>query len=328
MNVKPRKYLVVGGLGFLGSHVTQALTRTERQIAVLDRHEATENGVVGANVVIYQGDFAVPLATTPRGALSEVETVLHFAWTSLPGDAGENIAADAAANVAGSLALFGAACDEGVKTILFAGSGGTVYGPQAVTPTPEDAPTHPLCAYGVTKLAVEHYLRLYTLGRSFFAPADDRRAIPPERGIVLRYGNPFGRSRPHLHGRQGVIDVALGKLLRDEPLEIWGDGSVVRDYFHIDDLTRITLGVLDRVPKGFHIFNVGSGNGVSLRDAVALIEKVTGRQLRKTFRSARPMDVPVSILDSSKLLRQLDLKSEISLADGIARAWEQVCKEN
>lgn len=329
--------LVVGGLGFLGSRLVRVLCAEGRPTVVLDRPEASDAVVAGTGAVIHRGDFGAPFAATPAGAFRDVGAVLHYAWTNLPADAGENITADAVSNIVGSLALFDAARvgenGRGAHTILFAGSGGTVYGRDARLPASEEAPPKPFCAYGVTKLAVEHYLRLHTLGRGFVAPLLKGREttgdMPPPlaRGIVLRYGNPYGRTKVHSRGKQGVIDVALSRLLREEPLEIWGDGSVVRDYFHIDDLTRISLGVLERAPAGFSVYNVGSGRGVSLKEVLQEIERVTGRTLRKVFRPARPIDVPKIVLDVSKLERETGLRPKISLSDGIAMTWEQLRRE-
>jgi UDP-glucose 4-epimerase len=138
----------------------------------------------------------------------------------------------------------------GVKRIVFSSSGGTVYGPPMTTPIPEDHPTNPSCSYGIVKLAIEKYLALYNnlCGLDY---------------IVLRIANPYGE-RQRLVGGQGAVAAFLGRALRGEAIEIWGDGSVIRDYIYIGDVCDALIAAATcHSVQG--VLSIGSGIGMMLK---------------------------------------------------------------
>jgi UDP-glucose 4-epimerase len=246
--------------------------------------------------------------------LSPGATVVHLAWTTLPAASNRDPRADAADNIGGSLVLLEACRDAGVRRVVFASSGGTVYGPAARLPLAEEHPTQPLCAYGISKLAVEKYVALFhhLHGLEYF---------------VLRPGNAYGPGQDPARG-QSAPTVFTHRILAGEPVVIWGDGSTVRDYLHVDDLVEAIARVLasPTPATGPRVFNVGTGRGTSLRELVELCGKVLGKTPRVEFAPARSLDVPANVLDARRLGQVTGWSARVSLPEGIeslARAWER-----
>jgi UDP-glucose 4-epimerase len=218
--------------------------------------------------------------------------------------------ADIQENIVCSTRLFEEAAKGGVKTIFFASSGGTVYGPYDRPISERDLP-HPICAYGVSKLTTEHYLRLCC--REFDV-----------QGLALRFGNPYGRLQNDPNRMQGAIEVFLNRLIANEPIHIWGDGHIVRDYFHVQDLVAAVEGLANHKVQGFDVFNVGSGTGHSLLQILSLMAKITGLNPKISFMSPRAIDVPISILDISKLQNVTGWRPRVGLEEGIRKEWQRL----
>jgi UDP-glucose 4-epimerase len=182
-----------------------------------------------------------------------------------------------------------------------------VYGLPKSLPVSEDHPTDPICSYGIHKLTIEKYLalgeRLYGL-----------------QYCIVRPANLYG-PRQRLDIAQGAVAVFLDRALRGEPIEIWGDGSVVRDYLYIDDAVEAILSAarFDGEPR---IFNIGSGKGASLNELVAEIEKLLGRPVKVERRAARLVDVPVNVLECSAAAHHLGWRARTPLAEGLRRTCD------
>jgi UDP-glucose 4-epimerase len=179
----------------------------------------------------------------------------------------------------------------GIRKIVFVSSGGTVYGLPQTVPIPESAATEPVCAYGVSKLAVEKYLHLY-------------RRLHNLDYAVLRVANPFGAyQRPDR--RQGVIAAMIHRILQNEPVEIWGDGRVVRDFIYIEDVVRALIEVVG-YGGSYRVFNIGSGVGRSILEVIANVGTVLRRpRVVPVHKPGRATDVPVNILDISLIKKEL-----------------------
>lgn len=298
--------LVLGGAGFVGRHLCATLVATGHQVTGFDR--APSDGVWptvdGVNWQV--GDFANKDDITV--ALHEIDIVLHLISTSIPKTSNEDPARDLQNNVGSTLGLLDAIVGQPRQPqIIFISSGGTVYGVPRSIPIPESHPTDPHCAYGIGKLAIEKYLALY-------------RRLHGLDYRILRLANPYGEHQL-VHSAQGVIPVFLNKALHNEPLEIWGDGSVIRDYLYIGDVVNaITAAINYDGPD--RIFNVGSGSGHSLNDLIGLIRELLGRDIPCRYVSARSCDVPVNILDISRARTELGWHPVTPLPIGMARVME------
>jgi UDP-glucose 4-epimerase len=301
--------LVIGGGGFIGSHVVDALVRNGNEVTVFDRPNISLENLCDSidDVKIIQGDLCNPVDI--EDSIREKDVIYHFAATTLPGPSNQNPLYDIETNLVSTLGILENAVKNDVKKIIFASSGGTVYGIPQSLPITEDHPTEPTCSYGITKLAIEKYLFLYN-------------HLHDLNYIVLRFGNPYGQ-RQRTENIQGVIPVFLWKLNNNEIIDIWGDGTVSRDYFHISDL-------VDAVLKATHssfshdIFNIASGNALSLLDILSIMEKVTGIHPQLRFLPGRKLDVPVNCLDIGKARRLLKWQPTVSLEDGIQKTWEWI----
>jgi UDP-glucose 4-epimerase len=299
-------YLVLGGAGFIGSHIVDALVSRGHRVRVFDLPNiSTSNlGQCIESIKIISGDFN-NINDISR-ALDGVDVVIHLVCTTLPGPSNENPIYDVSSNVVGTLKLLEKAVQKGVKKIIFASSGGTVYGIPQFLPIPETHETNPLCSYGITKLTIEKYLGLF-------------RQLYNLDYTVLRLGNPYGE-RQRTDNVQGAIAVFLGKTLRDETITIWGDGTVARDYFFISDLVSAFVRVSESDTKS-KIYNIAGGQAHTLDEILSLIREVTNKNPRVKFTPNRMLDVPINCLDISLARDELDWQPEISLKEGIERTW-------
>ncbi len=279
------KVLVLGGVGFIGSHVVDALLDEGYEVRIFDREGVKKDNIehVLDRVELVKGDFTneAHLKKVVKG----IDYIVHSISTTLPKGSNENPVYDISSNLISTLHLLDAAVAEGVKKIVFFSSGGTVYGIPQTSLISEEHPTEPLASYGIQKLAIEKYLGLY------------RHLYGLDYGI-MRISNPYGeRQRPL--ASQGAVTVFLYKALKKEPIEIWGDGTVTRDYIYVTDVARATISILKYTGE-VRLFNIGSGKGVSLLDIISEIESVTGVKPEVSFTPARPFDVPVNVLDISR----------------------------
>jgi UDP-glucose 4-epimerase len=310
--MKNRSCLVTGGAGFIGSYLVQALARENWNVRVLVRRRESGTRIhqLSDRVEVVYGDFGD--AHVARRALAGIDTLFHYASTTLPATAYGNSSQDVATNLLGTLVLLDEALAQGCNHVVFPSSGGTVYGILTHSPIQEAHQTKPICSHGIVKLSIEHYLHLMSL----------------EKGLqytILRYANPYG-PRQLLNGVQGAVAVFANKILKGDPIEIWGDGSVVRDFIYIDDaVTATVMASLSDVKN--QVFNIGCGVGVSLLELVSTIEDLTKRKATVRFASARPFDVPVNVLSIAKAKKDLGWSPASSLREGLLKTIEAISLE-
>lgn len=300
-----KRCLVLGGRGFIGSHLVVALLARGFRVRCLDRPHVQpigESHLGHPGFELVEADFASDNEVAE--AVKDCDYCYHLVSTTLPKSSNADPVFDVESNVVGTLRLLQHAVKEGVRKVVFVSSGGTVYGTPCAVPVTESHRTDPVCSYGITKLMVEKYLGLF-------------HQLHGLDYTVLRLANPFGEGQRTL-ASQGAVAVFLGKALRGETVEIWGDGSVVRDYIYISDVVDALLHSLPP-SAGAHVFNVGSGRGHSLNEVLATIEVVTGRQVARRYLDARVFDVPANILGIDAARTSLDWSPKVSFADGIAR---------
>lgn len=300
------KSLVLGGGGFIGSHLVGRLLEDGHEVRVYDRSPNRFLGTPrGAEYV--EGDLGNHGLI--RDALEDVEVVFHLVSTTLPKTSNDDPGYDVRSNLVDTIQLLESCVETGVRKVVFTSSGGTVYGmPQAV-PIPEDHPTDPISSYGVVKLAIEKYLALFhhLHGLDYAA---------------LRVSNPYG---PYQNpaGQQGAISVFLNRIRTGEPITIWGDGRVVRDYLYISDLVEaLTLAAATDTES--KLFNVGYGEGASLNELLVLMQEVVEGAPEVEYLPARSLDVPASVLDVSRAEEELGWSPSTDLAEGIARTWDWI----
>lgn len=299
-----KRCLILGGKGFIGSHLVEALLSCGLPIRVFDRAGA-ENLVapnLRSQVEFIEGDFAD--AASIAAALEGCDICFHLISTTIPKASNESPVYDLQSNALSTLNLLEQARETGLKKIVFLSSGGTVYGMPRYLPIDELHPTDPLCSYGISKLTIEKYLELY-------------RLLHGIDYAVLRVSNVYGE-RQRLIAAQGAAAVFLGKALNGEKITIWGDGSVARDYIYVGDLICGLMAAMN-YSGNEHIFNIGYGAPTTLLELIAAIESVVGKKAELEFLPARSFDVPINMLDINRAKCALGWAPEVSLKDGLSR---------
>jgi UDP-glucose 4-epimerase len=296
------KVLVIGGSGFIGSHVVDKLLAHGHSVRVFDRQpERFRPPLPGVDYRF--GDFADKMALVE--ALTGVDAVFHLLSTTLPGTADLDPKTDVQDNLIGAINLLESMHGLGLRRILFLSSGGTVYEIPETVPIPETHALRPISSYGIVKAAIEHYLEMYRR----------TRGVSP---IIVRASNPFGPRQAH-SGVQGVISTFLRRILAGEPIEIWGDGSVVRDYFDVGDLAELC--VRAGTSRGEGAYNAGSGYGLSVSDIIEAVRKATGSDFETIYKPGRPVDVPCSVLDCSRAKSDFGWECTTGFDSGLRNTW-------
>lgn len=297
------KILVLGGCGFIGSHVVDALRRQGNNVRVFDRQAERYRPPVPS--VDYRfGNFSDRMALID--AMAGVETVIHLVSTTFPGTADLDPRTDVQDNLVGTISLLDSMLSLGIKRIIYLSSGGTVYGIPEYVPIPETHPLRPINSYGIVKVAIEHYLEMYRRTRGISS-------------VILRASNPYGPRQGHT-GVQGVISTFLRRAQENEPIEVWGDGTILRDFIHVGDLAALCAKAAVSDIEG--VFNAGSGQGISVNEIIRHVTEVSGRDIETIYKPGRAIDVPRSVLDVSLAKRTFDWSGKIELTDGIAETWQ------
>ena len=295
---------MLGGGGFLGINLCRRLAAAGHRILAFGHRGLFSEALT--SVEFREGDLAD--RTAVANALRGADVVFHLVHSTVPYSANLNITRDVQENLLPSLALLDLAREAEVRRVVFVSSGGTIYGRAVQIPTEEIAPTEPVTAYGISKLAIEKYLALYELHHAL-------------EYRVLRVANPFGPFQIALK-KQGLIAAILFGAMCARPIEVWGDGSVVRDFIFVDDV--IDALELVAVHTGDErIFNIGSGVGRSVRDVLISIEQLLDRKLDIAWKGSRAVDVPVSALCVKRAREKLGWIPKTSFEAGIAQtiAW-------
>ena len=299
------RVLVLGGNGFIGTHLVEALVAGGTHVRVLSRSGSRH--VQPFHGVDYRyADFADSVSVAE--SLVDMDIVVHLISTTVPATANLDPLADITGNLLPTVRLLQQMRDIGVPRLVFLSSGGTVYGNAKSVPIPEEHERNPLSSYGIVKVAIENYIAMFSSQYGL-------------RSLVLRVSNPYGPLQGHL-GIQGVIPTFFQRILAGDEIRIWGDGSNVRDYLYISDLVSSIVLSINQDLAG--VYNVGSGQGVSLRDVVSLIEEITGISANVEYLPPRGFDVRKVVLDISKVRQAIDWAPVVSLREGCERYWKWV----
>ncbi|WP_320203894.1 NAD-dependent epimerase/dehydratase family protein [Agrobacterium rosae] len=299
-----RNALVIGGTGFVGSSLVRWLKLREHNVRVISRSSPdVRDGAV---------DLRVGLASDVnllRSALEGVHTCYHLVSATVPATSNNDVLFDLDNNLRTLVTVLNACVEVGVRKIVFTSSGGTVYGPTNIVPISECHPLHPVSAYGVTKVASELYLDLY------------HKLHGIDYGVA-RLANPYGPGQSLLRG-QGVIPIFLDRIARGETINIWGDGSAIRDYLYVDDAAEAIV-LIGQNTSSVRTFNVGSNLGVSLNELISAIETVVGKKASVSYSEGRVSDVPVNVLDCELISGVLGWKVRHNLLQGLDLTWRHM----
>lgn len=296
--------LIIGGGGFIGRNLVNALCDLNLRVKVLNL--GPNIFPASSNVEYIEGSFMDD--ETLSYALEGVTTVFHLVSTTTPSSSNLDPAFDIKTNLIGLIKLLDLMRKKSISKIIFLSSGGTVYGEPQYTPIDIKHPLKPICSYGVIKVAMENYLNMYS-------------HLYEIRPTILRVSNPYGPGQP-TQGGQGVIANFMDKIKSGESIDVWGDGSSVRDYIYIDDL--VSLCVKASFSNVFGVFNVGSGKGHSVNEVISSIESVTGSKAQINYKASRLLDVKKVFLDVKVTERTFSWTSSFNLLDGVKKYHDQL----
>jgi UDP-glucose 4-epimerase len=305
------KCLILGGNGFIGSHLADLLVNKGYSVRIFDSFQFKTANLqnVAKNIELINGDFLNETQIT--SALKGVDYIFHYISTTVPATAVKDPVFDIQSNLVGSVKLLQLAVMNGVQKIIFPSSGGTVYGEPTTFPVKETHTLDPQDPYGISKLAIEKYLnyfnRIYGLDY-----------------LILRYSNPYGE-RQNPNGQQGVIPVFLKRIKLGEPPVIYGDGTMERDYIYVGDAIEATITALQAKTKD-KVFNVGSGESVSVNKLLAIISDVTGKKINPLYVKDTIVRVHKTYLDISRIREQVGWKPTTNLKEGITKTWNWISR--
>jgi UDP-glucose 4-epimerase len=301
------KVLVTGGAGFIGSHIVDALVAAGYEVAVIDNLHTGKLENVHPSAHFYHVDLRDAEAVERVFAAERPNCVIHEAALADVRGSFTDPAAYAAVNVIGTLHLLEASRCYGVRKVLFASTGGAIYGQLAKLPATEDSPAHPLDPYGASKLACEHYLYLYhyNFGLEYCA---------------LRYPNVYG-PRQDPNGEAGVVAIFTGKMLRNESCIINGSGTQSRDFVYVADIARANLLALDH---GCGIYNIGSGLGTDINTIFCELARLTDYGQPETHGAAKLGEVDRIYLDATLARQTLGWEPRVGLTEGLAHTVRHI----
>ena len=305
--------IMLGAAGFIGTNLVIELARRDHNITVVSKELKHCKHILNMNfpnVKCIRSDLSVD--TDYRSLVKNQDVVYHLLSSTVPTTSNQHISQEIINNVVLSSNLLDACVSTDVKKVIFFSSGGTVYGKEVGCPLKEDTPTKPISSYGVQKITIEKLIYLY----HYMYGIDYR---------IIRLGNPYGPfQRPN--GVLGAVTMFTYKALCGEPIVVYGDGSVIRDFIYIDDAIRGVLNISENNCK-HKTYNLGSGYGTSINDVLNCIRETLNINVSVEYTGGRKVDVPVNYLDISRYEETFGKLNPIPLSEGIRKTASFLIKE-
>lgn len=291
--------LVLGGGGFLGRSLCERLAAYGGEVKNFSRNSGFTGELTQVEHV--RGNFGDRVALS--NAVEGQDIVFHLVSGSVPESSNRDPSAEMSGSPLATVHLLDICRMAKVRKVIFASSGGAIYGIPKTLPITEQAHTDPISAYGISKLTIEKHLYLY-------------RHLHGLDYQSLRIANPYGRFQLG-HKRQGLVGTLIHRALTGLPIEIWGDGNVVRDFIHVDDVIDAFIASISY--SGSHkVMNVGSSRGLSVNDILDELEGAIGQgPLNRTYMTSRAADVPINILDTSLIRAETGWSPRIGWPEGL-----------
>ena len=296
------RVLLTGGAGFIGSHAAEALLDRGHEVAIIDDLSSGKRENVPEGAIFYEADIRTGCSGVFRSF--RPEALCHQAAQMDVRRSVREPDFDADVNVIGTVRLLQNCVEHGVGRVVFASTGGAVYGEQSEFPAAEDHPQYPVSPYGVSKLAGERYLNFYRA----------QHGLPY---AALRYANVYG-PRQDPHGEAGVVAIFSGNLAAGRPSRIFGTGEQTRDYVYVEDVARANVLALEGDPPPGP-YNIGTGVEASVAELYERMRRLSGRDLPSEHGSAKPGEQTRSSVDPTKAARELGWKPQVDLASGLER---------
>lgn len=309
------KHLILGAAGFIGTNLAIQLSKQE-DIDLILVDEKKEYFKRLEELQLRNAELRIQTFSNDMdfdSLLDGVDVLYHLVSTSIPANSNQQVPQELMSNVVFTSLLLEACVRQKVSKVVFISSGGTVYGKEACCPLNEETPTYPINSYGVQKIAIEKLLYLY----HHMYNLDYR---------VIRLSNPYGPyQRPN--GILGAVTTFTERALKDEPIVVYGDGSVVRDFIYIDDAIRAIITIAKDDAK-YKTYNVGSGCGVSIQELVEIVQSVLKKKSIIEYKQGRKVDVPVNYLDISRYEKEFGQLVFFTIEEGIKRTASFLMKHD
>ena len=303
-----KKILFIGGAGFIGSNIIRKLQQGDYEIHVCEPVGANIQRLNGLESKVHHALLSDIERLSKIIHENNIEMVVHLVSTLIPGSTYEDYKKEYKNVIFPSIELMELCAKQKIRFVFFS-SGGTVYGNRSIAlPYKETDAMNPISYYGWSKQMMENSIQFMnrTVGLDY---------------LVLRPSNAFGPGQ-NLNGKQGLVAQAIGKLLKNEEIEVWGDGSAVRDYIYVDDLATIFVKLIEG-DVHHTTLNVGSGQGYSVNDVLAALKIVSGKELKNVYQNPRPVDVSYMVLDTTRLKEVINYELT-PFMDGVRKFYEEV----
>lgn len=302
------KILFIGGAGFIGANLVKRFCENGSfEVTVIEPETASVMRLDGLQVEIVRASLANVKAVEQIIANKRIDTVVHLVSTLIPGSGYEDFKRELTDMVFPSIRIMEYCARFDIKFVYFS-SGGTVYGNRTtMQPFVETDDMAPISYYGWSKQMMENSILF-------------KNRTEKLRYLIVRPSNPYGHGQ-NLYGRQGLVAVAIGKILNGQPVEVWGDGSAIRDYIYIDDLAEVFFQLIDNNVSNETV-NIGSGRGYSVNDVLAFLKIISKVDFKIKYENARPMDVSNMVLDTEKMHKFTNVELTPML-EGISMFYEE-----
>jgi len=299
------KCLVLGGDGFIGSHLVEDLLTRNLNVRVfekLENNKLKNLGRVRKKIDLFFGDFRKK--SDLNNAVKEVDFVFHFISLSTPASTVDNAKKDIEDNLINTINLLDVCVKNKVKKVIFPSTGGSIYGTPKEGYAHEESPLAPITPHSINKLCVEKYLNYY------------KRHYNLDY-VIYRISNAYGE-RQATEGKQGVIPIIMKKVLNNETIDLYG--NTIRDYIYVKDATYFIGNNFDKDHK-YTVYNLGSGKGISLFRLVKIIEKINGAPIKINKLKRREFDVGKIILDVSRIKNEFGFETKTDIKEGLEKTF-------
>ena len=293
-----KSVLIIGGNGFIGSNLSRHLADRGWKVTSFD---IAKPPVEDPRIEYIMGDFFDDNVLS--GVLKGKEIIYHALSTVNPGNSNQKYMMGYGRDFIQTVKLFDMLKEADAK-LIFLSSGGTVYGVQEEQPIKEDASTRPINHYGNVKLCIENTLRVFDIQAK-------------SKMMIARISNPYGPGQDHNKG-VGFIDAVIRKTLAGEPVEVWGDGEIIRDYIYIGDVCKM-LGNLAEYEGNETVFNVSSATGTSQNEIIGIVKKIDSN-VSCVYKPGRSVDVRKIILDNSRIMNVCPVEL-VGIEEGVASVY-------
>lgn len=286
------------------------MNRADYRVFVLEPEKANLSRLDNLKVTVFRESLSNIEVVERCIRNFKIDTVVHLVSTLIPGSTYEDFINEYQNMIFPSIRLMEFCARNQVKFVYFS-SGGTVYGNRnEMKPFVEKDEQRPISYYGWSKQMMENSILF-------------KNRTEKLKYLILRPSNPYGHGQ-NIHGKQGVVAVAIGRILQDNPVDVWGDGSAIRDYIYIDDLAKIFFQLIDKGVENVAV-NLGSGRGYSVNDVLAFLKIIPGKDFKINYVDARPVDVSNVVLDTSQMLSYVDIEMT-PMMEGMREFYNEECK--